>query len=186
MGTGTLQFPQAGATLASDFFTRSPHILTQQMLIQVLSPQTKEAPFFNDIVRKLSKPKEKFRAANALGNLFLKVTGIPYIATAGTISLVEEEARPVTDWVAEPVANITAPLTRGAGTLAKKVIDTPVPISGVGPLTHLVPQPPAQQTPPPSQSVNRSQYAAMFPNDIASDLIRQQNIGKGIGSLAGE
>ena len=154
------------------------------MLIQVLSPQTKEAPFFNDIVRKLSKPKEKFRAANALGNLFLKVTGIPYIATAGTIRLVEEEARPVTDWVAEPVANITAPLTRGLGSTMMTRSDRDRLNSISGGTDQALP--PAQQTPPPSQSVNRSQYAAMFPNDIASDLIRQQNIGKGIGSLAGE
>jgi hypothetical protein len=44
-------------------------------------------------------------------------------------------------------------------------------------------QPPAAPAPAPTGPVNRSQYAALFPSDIASGLIRSQD--QGIGSLMG-
>jgi hypothetical protein len=70
------------------------------------------------------------------------------------------------------------------------------PVSSVAPTAMPTPPPiPAQpvaqptttlasvspQTPAPSGNVDRTRYAAMFPNDVASGLIRQQ----GIGSLMG-
>ena len=78
----------------------------------------------------------------------------------------------------------------------------PTPTGGVGPVSSVAPtampapppipaQPVAQptttlasvspQTPAPSGPVDRTRYAAMFPNDPTSALIRQQ----GIGSLMG-
>jgi hypothetical protein len=66
------------------------------------------------------------------------------------------------------------------------VLDTPttsaVPVS---PMRSVAPPPmsPVAMAPPPAASgpVNRQQYAALFPNDSASAMIRQQ----GIGSLMG-
>ena len=43
----------------------------------------------------------------------------------------------------------------------------------------------APQVTPPSQPVNRARFAAMFPNDPMSALIRQQSAQQGIGSLMG-
>ena len=70
------------------------------------------------------------------------------------------------------------------------------PVSSVAPTMMPAPQPvPAQRVAPPTDTlasaappppaasgpVNRQQYAALFPNDSASAMIRQQ----GIGSLMG-
>ena len=49
--------------------------------------------------------------------------------------------------------------------------------------TPTMSQPPAAPAPAPTGPVNRSQYAALFPSDIASGLIRSQD--QGIGSLMG-
>jgi len=61
----------------------------------------------------------------------------------------------------------------------------PVPAQRVAPptstLASAAPPPPPPAAPAPSGPVNRQQYAALFPNDIASSMIRQQ----GIGSLMG-
>ena len=58
----------------------------------------------------------------------------------------------------------------------------PVPAQRVAPPTDTLASA-APPPPPPAASgpVNRQQYAALFPNDVASGLIRQQ----GIGSLMG-
>ena len=171
--TGTIQVPGAMAGAVGNFVTRSPHVLTRQMLIDVLQPQEKDAPLFIPLLRKAQTPKEKFNALNSLGNLFVKVTGIPYLATAGTVSLAEEELQPVADIVAEPVADVTAPVTRGLGSIGGAAL------SAMNPQTEAPPEVVAPEPAP----VNRSQYAAMFPNDIASSLIRQQDVERGIGSL---
>ena len=66
----------------------------------------------------------------------------------------------------------------------------PVPAQRVAPPTDTLasaappppPPPPPPAAPAPSGPVNRQQYAALFPNDIASSMIRQN---QGIGSLMG-
>jgi len=44
-------------------------------------------------------------------------------------------------------------------------------------LASATPPPPPPAAPAPSGPVNRQQYAALFPNDLASGMIRQQGIG---------
>jgi hypothetical protein len=61
----------------------------------------------------------------------------------------------------------------------------PVPTPAAQPTTAMAsvtPPPPPPAAPAPSGPVNRQQYAALFPNDIASSMIRQN---QGIGSLMG-
>jgi len=47
----------------------------------------------------------------------------------------------------------------------------------------LQPRPPVSAAPPSPE--NRARFAALFPNDSASAMIRQQSATQGIGSLAG-
>jgi hypothetical protein len=64
------------------------------------------------------------------------------------------------------------------------VAQPPLPTPAAQPTTAMAsvtPPPPPPAAPAPSGPVNRQQYAALFPNDIASGMIRQQ----GIGSLMG-
>jgi hypothetical protein len=74
------------------------------------------------------------------------------------------------------------PVVEPVSSVAPTAMPTPPPIPAqpvAQPTTTLASVSP--QTPAPSGNVDRTRYAAMFPNDVASGLIRQQ----GIGSLMG-
>ena len=118
---------------------------------------------FARIVGKTSKPEDKADAATLLGNLMQATMRLPLTITSSVIEKAEniyqdDEPQPLPP---EPEPRPTAQV----------------------PLPEPQPQAPQPQPQAPSQPVNRAAYAAMFPEDIASGLIRQQNIEKGIGSL---
>jgi len=91
---------------------------------------------------------------------------IPLTASDNEV-IVEEQAEPV----APPVTPVQAPPVQ-APPVAQLQEPMPPPTPA--------PAPVAPPTAPSSGPVDRSQYAAMFPNDIASGLINQ-----GIGSMMG-
>jgi len=76
-------------------------------------------------------------------------------------------------------------LQGGKKGLIKNVLDQ-VSAQPAAPRTAPAPMPaPAIAAAPPSPPVDRARFAAMFPNDSTSALIRQQSAQQGIGSLMG-
>ena len=161
-GKSTLQSPSIFSGVMNDFFNKYPNIAINDLLVEILSPNTSMNDFAR-IVGKTSKPEDKADAATLLGNLMQATMRLPLTITSSVIEKAEniyqdDEPQPLPP---EPEPRPTAQV----------------------PLPEPQPQAPQPQPQAPSQPVNRAAYAAMFPEDIASGLIRQQNIEKGIGSL---
>ena len=162
LNTGTIQVPGIISSITDDFFNKFPNIAINDLLVEILSPTTSMDDFAR-IVGKTSKPEDKADAATLLGNLMQATMRLPLTITSSVIEKAEniyqdDEPQPLPP---EPEPRPTAQV----------------------PLPEPQPQAPQPQPQAPSQPVNRAAYAAMFPEDIASGLIRQQNIEKGIGSL---
>lgn len=100
---------------------------------------------------------------------------VPYGIIAGEKAISEEYTPPEQETIVVPPSN-------QQGALNTVVEDTPTR-TATAPAPSFIPQnvsPVLQAPAQPSGQVDRTRYAAMFPNDPASALIRQ-----GIGSMMG-
>lgn len=135
--------------------------------------------------------------ASEQGNILEQLTenirnrfGVRFPRTAASVltSDPEDVAVPVFDAVADPAVEALQEFTEDEETDPQASLQ-PVPqfmdresrqLQGAGTPPTMSP-PPAAPAPAPSGPVDRSQYAALFPTDITSSLIRAQD--QGIGSL---
>ena len=158
-GTGNIAIPARGAEMARDFYNKMP----QRMRINVLQDMFEDPDLFLEMMKKVKTQEEKQARIPALLEVIKAATGIRipdltrrFISSDPTGTLEEYPEDPEPD----------LPQLQGAAT------------------------PPTMSPPPAAPSpafgpVDRSQYAALFPSDIASGLIRQQQRPErqGIGSL---
>ena len=165
---------EAGSEAVVNFLLRGPEKMRVQQMSQLFNDREALGLLLKDIKTE-KDAKETFEALGTVLSVGARQVGrrLPYAAALG-IETMRPSALPQPE--EEPVP---AP-----------VLDTPttsaVPVS---PMRSVAPPPmspapsPVAMAPPPAASgpVNRQQYAALFPNDSASAMIRQQ----GIGSLMG-
>jgi hypothetical protein len=126
------------------------------------------------MMRKPRNEREKLRIAQRVEKLLIGSGFIPARRAAPQVLKADE----VEDIIVEEDEPTVDPVSSAAPTAMPA--PQPVPAQRVAPPTDTL----ASAAPPPpaaSGPVNRQQYAALFPNDPASAMIRQQ----GIGSLMG-
>lgn len=163
-GAGSLVAAGAGSKMMRQVFNKVP----ESMKLDVMSDLMENPELLAAMMRKPRNDREKLRIAQRVEKLLIGSGFIPARRAAPQV-LKEDE---VEDIVAEEDTAVPAP-----------VLDTPttsaVPVS---PMRSVSPPPispvpsPVAMAPPPAASgpVNREQYAALFPNDIASGMIQQQ------------
>ena len=163
---------------ANELFAQIPETLKMDFLKETLKDPEATA----DLLRKGKSEKQRQgilkRMAKFVGN-FLGAKGVraqvraaPFVPKVDDIFEEEEE-----EIVVEPEPAPQPPPVSA-------VTELPTPRTAPAPMpapTLAV----APQVTPPSQPVNRARFAAMFPNDPMSALIRQQSAQQGIGSLMG-
>ena len=159
-GSATLQAPSYGAILADKYLNVLPDTAAKRVLLESFM----DADQFNTLFNKISTVEDVQEVHGALKPVLESIIGLegyrqiseyiqsPEFAAREEVAVVTPEPAPTTVAVASPPP---APL----------VTPTPAPAA---------PMPPAQGP------TNRESYAALFPDDLASDVIRQQ---QGIGSL---
>jgi hypothetical protein len=166
---GSIQIPGFGASLATEILDRTPRILMSDILIGLAQPGNSAR--FADFLRLTQNEEQN---ARGLQRLFDYI-GSHLLATplyrAGAANLYEEQTQE--EYVPAPPVQVS-PLPdmqpSPASPSMQQVAAAPAPA-------------PAPQQPSAPMQQSRSQYAAMFPNDPISDVIRQQQAQGGIGSL---
>mgnify|MGYP003126077199 CR=1 FL=1 len=168
---------EAGSDAVVNFLLRGPQKLRVQQMSQIFNDREALGLLLKDIKTE-QDAKEAFEALGTVLSKGARQVGrrLPYAGALGMETMrpsVLPEATTEEDSEVGPVSSV-APTAMPA--------PPPVPAQPVAqPTTTLAsvsPPPPPQA---PSGPVDRTRYAAMFPNDPASALIRQQ----GIGSLMG-
>jgi hypothetical protein len=181
-GTGNIAIPARGAALARDLYNKLPN----QKLTNVMVEMFEDPKLFALHLQKAKDNKDArdlgVKIAADIGNRF----GLRIPRTATSL-LVPSDQEPVVDFVKEAAQGETeeqetAPPPQASLPPVPQFMDRESRLQGVEP-TPTMSQPPAAPAPAPTGPVNRSQYAALFPSDIASGLIRSQD--QGIGSLMG-
>ena len=172
-GSGSLVAASAGSKAMRSIFDKVP----ESMKMDVMSEMMEKPELLAAMMRKPRNDKEKIRIAGVVGTIFEKLGFIqaapePVIRRAVPQILSDDEVEPmqVEPEVIEE-SSLQLPMQRPPAVPTTELAALEAPVQ---------PQPVA---PPPVASgpVDRSRYAAMFPTDIASSMIRQQ----GIGSLMG-
>ena len=171
-GAGSLVAAGAGSKMMRQLFNKVP----ESMKLDVMSELMENPELLAAMMRRPRNDREKMRIANRVQDLLMGLGFVPVRRAAPQV-LKSEEVDDITVEEAptvEPVSSV-APTAMPA--------PQPVPAQPVAPppTTTLASATPPPPPPAPSGPVDRQQYAAMFPNDPASAMIRQQ----GIGSLMG-
>ena len=169
---------EAGSEAVVNFLLRGPEKLMVQQMSQLFNDREALGYFLKD----LKNEKDAKEAFEALGTVLSKGARqvgrrLPY---AGAFVVETMRPSPLPESTEEQAP---APLSSVAPTAMPA--PQPVPTPAAQPTTAMAsvtPPPPPPAAPAPSGPVNRQQYAALFPNDIASSMIRQN---QGIGSLMG-
>ena len=167
-GPGAIMAAGKGAETMRRIFADIP--ATQH--IDVMSELMRNPELLAAMMRNPRGDKERSRLAQRVGDLLLQL-GFIGPARRGVPSIVRETEEAIE---AEPIPTFE-------DEEASLNIPARVPTPNVGPAPSPVIQTASAslpQTTPQSGPVNRARYAAMFPNDSASALIRQ-----GIGSMMG-
>jgi hypothetical protein len=173
-GAGSLIAASAGSKAMRNIFNKVP----ESMKLDVMSDLMENPELLAAMMRKPRNDREKLRIAQRVEKLLIGSGFIPARRAAPQVLKAEEVEDLVVEEDEEPTS--VGPVS----SVAPTAIPTPPPVPAqpvAQPTTTLAsvsPPPPPQA---PSGPVDRTRYAAMFPNDPASALIRQQ----GIGSLMG-
>ena len=170
-GVGSISAPQMGKRLVLDYLKELPAVAKMQTLQTIFTDP--------DLVATLiRKPKSKADAEKT--NRVVKGMLERKLFNVGQqmIPFVIREAAEEIDVQPEQEEEVVLPNDQGASLN----IPARVPTPNVGPAPSPIQTASASlpQTTPQSGPVDRTRYAAMFPNDSASALIRQ-----GIGSMMG-
>ena len=192
MGGGLIA-AEAGSEAIVNLLITGPESQRQKILVGLFSDPKALGALLKDI----SNEKERKTAMRTIEGVFEELarqTGrrVPYIEEYGfdKLSGPEEEQAP------EPSPERS---TKNFDNILKGYQNTapvvPVPVSSAAPPPQSQVNPvqvssaPLQPRPPvsaaPQNPENRARFAALFPNDSASAMIRQQSATQGIGSLAG-
>jgi len=169
-GSGSLIAASAGSKAMRNIFDKVP----ESMKMDVMSEMMENPELLAAMMRKPRNDKEKIRIAGVVGTVLDKLG-----FTSAEPTRVGRRAVPqvLSDDEVEPI-EVEEQETIEESSVRPTIVQPPVPAQPVAqPTTTL-----ASATPPaPSGPVDRSRFAALFPNDMASGMIRQQ----GIGSLMG-
>jgi hypothetical protein len=172
-GTGNIAIPARGAALARDLYNNLPN----QKLTNVMVEMFEDPELFALHLQKAKDNKEARdlgqRIAADIGNRF--GLRIPRTATSLIIPTDGEEAAQ-----GETEEQETVPPPQASLPPVPQFMDRDTRLQGAE-TTPTMSSAPVAPAPVPTGPVNRSQYAALFPSDIASGLIRSQD--QGIGSL---
>ena len=179
-GPGALKMAQSGSTMTKDILMRIPASKKLELLeLTFLNPDLTVS-----LMAKPQNQKDKSRVFSKVNRFLQEQFGIrgaamqPFLLREGA-----EEEDTGTGVSEEEFLNPIGDQTSVNPSLIPQPVPTPPaaqPTTAMASAAPVQPQPPA---PPPVASgpVDRSRYAALFPGDIASSMIRQQ----GIGSLMG-
>lgn len=177
-GTGNIAIPARGAALARDLYNELPN----QKLTNVMVEMFEDPELFALHLQKAKDNKEARdlgqRIAADIGNRF----GLRIPRTATSL-IIPTDQEPVTDYVEEALQGETeeaVPPPQASLPPVPQFMDRDTRLQGAE-TTPTMSSAPVAPAPVPTGPVNRSQYAALFPSDIASGLIRSQD--QGIGSL---
>jgi len=180
-GPGAITAASRGQEFMRQIFSKVPESLKMDVMGELMT----NPKLLSDLLRKTSTQRERTSLLSSIKEQFQEL---------GFIRPVRRELgstfREVDDEIDQQITEqeVSSPLVDEP--VPAPVLDTPttsaVPVS---PMRSVAPPPmspvpsPVAMAPPPAASgpVNRQQYAALFPNDSASAMIRQQ----GIGSLMG-
>ena len=168
--TGSIQIPGFGASLATEILDRTPRILMADILIGLAQPGNSAR--FADFLRLTQNEEQNARGLQRLFDFIGSTLLSSTLYRLGPKAVYEEQTQE--EYVPAPPVQVS-----------------PLPDmqpSPASPSMQQVAAPPAAPAPAPQQpsapmQQSRSQYAAMFPNDPISDVIRQQQAQGGIGSL---
>jgi hypothetical protein len=172
----------AARTMAGKIAKTIPNNLRMDLLERTLS----DPKLLTAALRRGKTAQESKRIGSRLVNMLVDFgfafprRSVPAITT---INEGESTAPPAPEPVKPPLKQRVDELINQTSSVAPTMMPPqPVPAQRVAPPTDTLASA-APPPPPPAASgpVNRQQYAALFPNDVASGLIRQQ----GIGSLMG-
>ena len=182
MGASSLVAAGAGSSLARNMFNDMPRTLLAEFFSEIYEPGNLE--MFAEFLAR--EPGPQAGAAEELRNFMLKhgLITSPFYLIALQNYLREEYVEPtgrgtLIPGVREPIPPATP----------EEFVGAPPPQPTAQMLPPPQPMAAAQPPPPPSPAspAMRSQYAAAFPFDTASDVIRQQQAQapaqQGIGSL---
>jgi len=170
-GSGSLVAASAGSKAMRNIFDKVP----ESMKMDVMSEMMENPELLAAMMRKPRNDKEKIRVAGVVGTILDKlgfvdpVVQAPRRAVPQILSDDDVEPIPVEPEVIEE---------------SSLQLPTPPAAQPTTALASAAPVQPQPVAPPPVASgpVDRSRYAALFPNDVASGMIRQN---QGIGSLMG-
>ena len=183
-GPASLVFGQAGSKYAQEIFLQLPLAKKMDLLDTIfLDPDLVAAT----LRRPNSKEASNRQVSKVRQLLEEKGFSIPYQLQPEIIrEAFQEEGDPEIDKTLEELSpEEREALQGGKKGLIKNVLDQ-ISAQPAAPRTAPAPMPaPAIAAAPPSPPVNRARFAAMFPNDPMSALIRQQSAQQGIGSLMG-
>lgn len=170
-GSGSLVAASAGSKAMRNIFDKVP----ESMKMDVMSEMMENPELLAAMMRKPRNDKEKIRVAGVVGTILDKlgfvdpVVQAPRRAVPQILSDDDVEPIPVEPEVIEE-SSLQLPTPPAAQPTTALASAAPVQTQPVAP-------PPVASGP-----VDRSRYAALFPNDVASGMIRQN---QGIGSLMG-
>ena len=179
-GSGTIQIPGIVSGAAVDHFIASPRITYLNFLSQFMEPgKGNREKLFDFLLEEggANKPPDTV-GPRALGRVFEIITGATLLPLSATTEYLtaEEQFEPPPEPVVEQ-----EPLDLAMSPASPSVQPAAPPPAA---------PPPVAAAPPPAAPTSpamRSQYAAAFPFDSASDIIRQQQARaptqQGIGSL---
>jgi hypothetical protein len=189
-GPGSLIAAGRGAETMRKLFSEIPAALQTDVMSELMrNPELLAA-----MMRRPRNERESMRLAERMRNLLVDGgfvsparRALPGIVRETGRDRFEPPAAPAAPAIPAPDARPTVPLP--PPTQQGSVMPPPpAPTRGGGAAaTAPIQRAAAPQAPPPSPSgpVDRARFAAFFPNDPTTDLIRQQAASGGIGSLMG-
>lgn len=163
--TQSLIARSAGSRMMRQIFEDVP----ESMKMDVMSELMKNPELLAKMMRKPRSEREKLQIGKMIGDTLIDL-GFRPVRRAAPFML-----RETGDEILETERPPEQPQQTSQLIPAQPVAQPTTAVASVSP-------PPAPAPAPQAGPVNRASYAAMFPNDIASSMIRQQ---QGIGSLMG-
>lgn len=175
MGGGLIA-EQTGSELVQRFLLKGPESQRIKKMTELFSNPEMLSALMNENLSKSARDKAMTVLEKFISPMARQVgRRVPYGIIAGEKAISEEYSPPEQETIVVPPSN-------QQGALNTVVEDTPTR-TATAPAPSFIPQnvsPVLQAPAQPSGQVDRTRYAAMFPNDPASALIRQ-----GIGSMMG-
>jgi hypothetical protein len=160
----------AGSKFLRNMFQDMPAIARDDVLIEMME----NPKLLAEMLKKPASERERLQIGTVIGD-YLKDLGFTPIrrVTPSVIRETGDEINEPTEVIEE--SSVQMPVSQPP-------LPTPPAAQPTTAMASVTPPPPPPAAPAPSGPVNRQQYAALFPNDIASGMIRQN---QGIGSLMG-